>query len=154
MNTTSASLFAFLLAGWIWLAPQPAWAEEKPVFSEGGASEMPATSAADEEKKQATPQAKPSAGPVYRDEKVTTSVDASCDNEKDADKRNLCRATHPLDKENKNRYQNKDHSDYYCSLIKNRDSQSFCYAVVNKNKLQCGLIVNPNLEKECYAKVQ
>ncbi len=75
-----------------------------------------------------------------------------CDKEKEKDKINLCRAFNPKQSDNKNRYQNKNHSNYYCSLIKNRDLQTYCYAVVGNNKVQCGLIVDADVEKECNSK--
>ena len=46
-----------------------------------------------------------------------------CEKIDDADRKNLCRATgNPTHgKEDANRFTNKDHSWYYCSLIKTRD---------------------------------
>ena len=45
------------------------------------------------------------------------------------DKRHLCLALSPI-KNPESRYKHKDHSNYYCTLILNRDSQAYCYAVV------------------------
>ena len=42
------------------------------------------------------------------------------------DERNLCLALTPIS-DPESRYKHKDHSIYYCTLILNRDSQSFCY---------------------------
>ncbi|CCQ91088.1 exported hypothetical protein [Nitrospina gracilis 3/211] len=74
----------------------------------------------------------------------------------DMDEKNLCRAFEIEKKltaeEKKNRYQNKNHSSYYCSLIRSRDKQAYCYAVVNKEQSQCGFIVNTDLEKQCNSK--
>ncbi|CAI2718772.1 hypothetical protein [Nitrospina watsonii] len=74
----------------------------------------------------------------------------------DMDEKNLCRAFEIEKKltaeEKENRYKNKNHSSYYCSLIKSRDKQTYCYAVVNKERTQCGLIVDADLEKQCNTK--
>ncbi|NIQ02721.1 MAG: hypothetical protein GWM98_22155 [Nitrospinaceae bacterium] len=79
-----------------------------------------------------------------------------CAHHKDKDQLNLCRAFEidkaKTDEQKKNRYQNKDHSTYYCSLIKNRDLQTYCYAVASKTKSQCGNIINAELEKKCNSK--
>ncbi len=80
-----------------------------------------------------------------------TSVDQKCDKVEGADAMNLCRAISPLDTENKNRYQNKDHSYYYCTLIKNKDKQLYCYAVVQEQNNLCGLIIDAGLEGKCNA---
>ncbi len=80
-----------------------------------------------------------------------TSVEQKCDAIKEADAMNLCRATSPLDTENKNRYQNKDHSYYYCTLIKHKDKQLYCYAVVREQSNLCGLIIDGELEGKCNA---
>ena len=68
------------------------------------------------------------------------------------DKRNLCLAFNPI-KNPENRFKHKDHSIYYCTLILNRDIQAYCYAVVEKNKKKCDLIVSKELEKECLSKI-
>ncbi len=84
-------------------------------------------------------------------------VEAGCGTIQELDDKNLCRAFEiektRTDEQRKNRYQNKDHSTYYCSIIKNRDKQTFCFAVVGRNKTQCGLIIDANLEKECNSKL-
>ena len=67
------------------------------------------------------------------------------------DKRHLCLALNPI-KNPENRFKHKDHSTYYCSQILNRDIQIYCYAVVEKNKKKCDLIVSRELEKECLEK--
>lgn len=67
------------------------------------------------------------------------------------DKRNLCLALTPISSP-ESRYKHKDHSSYYCTLILNRDSQSYCYAVVLGNPKTCDNIVSKGLEKECLAK--
>ena len=81
-----------------------------------------------------------------------------CVKHKDLDQLNLCRAFE-IDKaktaeQKKNRYQNKNHTTYYCSLIKDREIQKYCFAVASKSKTQCGNIVDPKLEKKCNAKVK
>ena len=67
------------------------------------------------------------------------------------DKRNLCLAVSPI-KNPESRYKHKDHSTYYCTLILNRDSQAFCYAVVLGEPKKCNLIVSGELEKECLTR--
>ena len=67
------------------------------------------------------------------------------------DQRNLCLALTPI-KNPESRYRHKDHSTYYCTLILNRDSQAYCYAVVLGNPKKCDLIVSSELEKECLVK--
>ncbi len=79
-----------------------------------------------------------------------------CADIKDADERNLCRAfeiekTRTND-QRKDRYQNKDHSGYYCSLIKNKDKYLYCLAVTNRDKIYCGNIIDADLEKQCNSK--
>ena len=81
-----------------------------------------------------------------------------CVKHKDNDKLNLCRAFE-IDKaktkeQKKNRYQNKNHSTYYCSLIKDRELQKYCFAVTTQTKSGCGNLVDPKLEKQCNAKVK
>jgi hypothetical protein len=81
-----------------------------------------------------------------------------CVKHKDLDQLNLCRAFE-IDKaktaeQKTNRYQNKNHSTYYCSLIKDRELQKYCFAVASQTKSQCGNLVDPKLEKECNAKVK
>jgi len=81
-----------------------------------------------------------------------------CAHHKGLDQLNLCRAFE-IDKaktaeQKKNRYQNKNHSTYYCSLIKNRDLQKFCFAVAGQTKSGCGNIIDAKLEKECNAKIK
>jgi hypothetical protein len=81
--------------------------------------------------------------------------ETDCQEEKDSDRRNLCLAKindraegNPLDKD---RYRNKDHSSYYCTLIRSRDLQNYCYAVIEKNSKKCELLGNAELEKQCKA---
>jgi len=79
--------------------------------------------------------------------------ETDCNNEKDSDKRNFCLAKindraegNPLEKD---RYRNKDHSAYYCTLIQSRDTQNYCYAMIEKNSKKCELLSSVALEKEC-----
>ena len=67
------------------------------------------------------------------------------------DKRHLCLALSPI-KNPDSRYAHKDHSNYYCTLILNRDSQTYCYAVVTGDPKKCNNIVSAELEKECLEK--
>jgi len=67
------------------------------------------------------------------------------------DQRNLCLALTPII-DPQSRYKHKDHSTYYCTLILNRDSQTYCYAVVLGDPKKCNNIVSAGLEKECLAK--
>ena len=67
------------------------------------------------------------------------------------DKRHLCLALSPI-KNPESRYKHKDHSNYYCTLILNRDSQAYCYAVVTGDPKQCNNIVSSELEKLCLKK--
>lgn len=81
-----------------------------------------------------------------------------CAKHKDLDQLNLCRAFE-IDKaktkeQKKNRYQNKNHTTYYCSLIKDRELQKYCFAVATQTKSGCGNLVDPKLEKKCNAKVK
>jgi len=81
-----------------------------------------------------------------------------CAKHKDLDQLNLCRAFE-IDKaktneQKKNRYQNKNHTTYYCSLIKDREIQKYCFAVASQTKSQCGNLVDPKLEKKCNSKVK
>ena len=81
-----------------------------------------------------------------------------CVKHKDLDQLNLCRAFE-IDKaktkeQKKNRYQNKNHTTYYCSLIKNRELQKYCFAVATQTKSGCGNLVDPKLEKQCNARVK
>ena len=69
------------------------------------------------------------------------------------DKRHLCLALSPI-KNPENRFLHKDHSNYYCTLILNRDSQSYCYAVVTGDPKKCNNIVSSELEKECLEKAK
>jgi hypothetical protein len=84
--------------------------------------------------------------------------ETDCSSEKNSDKRNLCLAKindraegNPLEK---NRYRNKDHSAYYCTLIRSRDLQNYCYAVIEHNSKKCELLSSVALEKECKADVK
>jgi hypothetical protein len=51
-----------------------------------------------------------------------------CDKIGDDDRKNICRATSNPNhgKKDVNRFTNKDHSWYYCSLVKGRDLQNLC----------------------------
>jgi len=81
-----------------------------------------------------------------------------CGDIKDLDKLNLCRAFEidkaKTEEQKKNRYRNKNHSTYYCSLIKSRDLQTYCFALAGSNKSQCGLIIDEKLEKDCNEKIK
>ena len=74
-----------------------------------------------------------------------------CDGINNADRRNLCLAVpkSDIDPNVSLGYKRKDHSNYYCTLIRNRDLQTLCWAVVGPNKSKCGLIVDKKLEEEC-----
>ena len=81
-----------------------------------------------------------------------------CAQHKDKDQLNLCRAFE-IDKaktkdQKKNRYQNKNHTTYYCSLIKARDLQNYCFAVTTQTKSGCANLVDSKLEKECNSKIK
>ena len=81
-----------------------------------------------------------------------------CVKHKDLDQLNLCRAFE-IDKaktkeQKKNRYQNKNHTTYYCSLIKDRELKNYCFAVATQTKSSCANIVDSKLEKKCNAKVK
>lgn len=77
-----------------------------------------------------------------------------CDKISDSDRKNLCRATSNPNhgKKDVNRFTNKDHSWYYCTLIKKRDLQNLCVAVVDSNKAQCDLIGSRKIEEECLSR--
>ena len=81
-----------------------------------------------------------------------------CAQHKEMDQLNLCRAFE-IDKaktkeQKKNRYQNKNHSSYYCSLIKDRELQKYCFAVAAQTKSGCANLVDPKLEAECNSKIK
>ncbi len=81
-----------------------------------------------------------------------------CAQHKDLDQLNLCRAFE-IDKaktaeQKKNRYQNKNHTTYYCSLIKDRELQKYCFAVASQTKSGCANLVDPKLEKECNDRIK
>ncbi|HAX45420.1 MAG TPA: hypothetical protein DCX78_01140 [Nitrospina sp.] len=67
------------------------------------------------------------------------------------DQRHLCLALHPI-KDPTNRFMHKDHSTYYCTLILNRDSQAYCYAVLQADPKKCNNIVSKELETDCLEK--
>lgn len=77
-----------------------------------------------------------------------TANESACASVTDNDEKNLCLAKEEK-KETKTGYENKNHSTYYCSLIKNRDLQTYCFAVASSNKGMCDLIVNEKLIQEC-----
>lgn len=74
----------------------------------------------------------------------------ACADVTDPDRKNLC-LVKSADKDKKFGYENKDHRNYYCSLVKDRDLQTMCYAIVSGKMGSCDLIVNPDVEKECKA---
>jgi hypothetical protein len=81
-----------------------------------------------------------------------------CAQHKDLDQLNLCRAFE-IDKaktadQKKNRYQNKNHTTYYCSLIKDRELKNYCFAVTTQTRSGCANIVDAKLEKKCNAKIK
>ncbi len=81
-----------------------------------------------------------------------------CAKHKDLDQLNLCRAFE-IDKaktkeQKKNRYQNKNHTTYYCSLIKDRELKNYCFAVATQTKSSCANIVDAQLEKKCNARIK
>ena len=73
-----------------------------------------------------------------------------CDDIADLDDRHLCLATQKTEGKTFG-YSNKDHSSYYCSLVKSRDKKNYCYAVTKKTSSMCGLIVDKKLEDKCKA---
>jgi hypothetical protein len=81
---------------------------------------------------------------------ATPAKTSDCTKMADADDKNLC-LSKSKDEDKAYGYTNKDHSHYYCTLIKNRDKQNFCYALANTNLNMCGLIVEKKLEDECNA---
>ena len=68
-----------------------------------------------------------------------------CDEKADLDDRYLCLATTKTEGKGYG-YSNKNHSSYYCSLVKSRDKQNYCNAVTTKTSSMCGLIVDKKLE--------
>jgi hypothetical protein len=63
----------------------------------------------------------------------------------------LSLALHPI-KNPENRYRDKDHSSYYCSLMeyqKDRDMANFCSAVVKGDATICANIGSVELDKTC-----
>ena len=66
------------------------------------------------------------------------------------DDRNLCLALNPI-KNPEDRYKHKDHSTYYCSLIRSRDKMNYCNAVVQGEPRHCENVINKELEKKCLA---
>ena len=97
-------------------------------------------------------------------EAVETPEPAVCDTEtkearsgRDAkatakqDDRNLCLALHPI-KNPEDRYKHKDHSTYYCSLIRSRDKMIYCNAVVQGDSSNCENVVDAKLAKLCMEK--
>ena len=81
--------------------------------------------------------------------------ETKCDSVKDADRRNLClaipKAVDIDPSEMSFGYKRKDHSNYYCTLIRNRDLQNLCWAVVGPNPSKCDLVIDKKLEDECKA---
>ena len=75
---------------------------------------------------------------------------SECMKIKNSDDKNQC-LSRSKDEDKAYGYTNKDHSHYYCTLIKNRDKQNFCYALANTNPNMCSLIVDKKLEDECNA---
>ncbi len=81
-----------------------------------------------------------------------------CEQHKDLDELNLCRAFE-IDKaktseQKKNRYQNKNHTTYYCSLIKKRELKNYCFAVTTQTRSGCANIVDAELERKCNAMIK
>jgi len=78
---------------------------------------------------------------------------SKCDEVKDSDRRNICLSQindrGEGNSRDKNRYQNKDHSSYYCTLVKKRDYKNMCHAILEQNKAKCDLIGDRAIEKEC-----
>lgn len=76
-----------------------------------------------------------------------------CDEVKDADRRNLCLAVPKgdVDPAVSFGYKRKDHTSYYCTLIRNLDLQNLCWAIIGPNKSKCNLIIDKKLEEECNA---
>ena len=66
------------------------------------------------------------------------------------DDRNLCLALNPI-KNPEDRYKHKDHSTYYCSLIRNRDKMNYCNALVQGEPRHCENVIDAKLEKKCLA---
>jgi len=92
------------------------------------------------------------------DPKADPKAGDPCAQHKDLDQLNLCRAFE-IDKaksaeQKKNRYQNKNHTTYYCSLIKDRELKNYCFAVATQTRSGCANIVDPKLEKACNAKIK
>ena len=77
-------------------------------------------------------------------------AEGDCASITNPDRQNLCHIK-SADKDKKFGYENKDHRNYYCSLVKDRDLQTMCYAIVSGKIASCDLIVNPDIEKECKA---
>ncbi len=81
-----------------------------------------------------------------------------CAQHTDKDQLNLCRAFEidkaKTAKQKTNRYRNKNHSAYYCSLIKDRELKNYCFAVSTQTKSSCANIVDPKLEKKCNANIK
>ena len=81
-----------------------------------------------------------------------------CVQHKDLDQLNLCRAFEidnaKTKAQKKNRYQNKNHTTYYCSLIKDRELQKFCFAVATQTKSGCGNLVDSKLENKCNSLIK
>ena len=73
-----------------------------------------------------------------------------CEDIADQDDRHICLATEKTEGQDIG-YSNKNHSTYYCSLVKSRDKQNYCYAITNKASSMCGSIVDKKLEDKCKA---
>ena len=75
------------------------------------------------------------------------SAKSPCEDIADQDDRHLCLATiKDADQDS-----SKNHSSYYCSLVKSRDKQNYCYAITNKTSSMCSSIVDKKLEDKCKA---
>jgi len=79
------------------------------------------------------------------------AADSKCTAIEDSDRRNLCLATSHDGQKKEFGYQKKDHRPYFCTLIKSKDLQKLCLAIVGPNKNFCALIVDKNIEAECLA---
>jgi len=81
-----------------------------------------------------------------------------CGGIEDLDKLNLCRAFEidkaKTEEQKRDRYRNKNHSTYYCSLIKDLELKKYCFAVATQTKSSCVNIVDASLEKKCNARIK
>lgn len=71
-----------------------------------------------------------------------------CASSESVDRKNLCLAKQATQQKAFG-YEVKNHGSYYCTLIKERDLQNYCYAVVGPTPSMCDSIIKPDIEKEC-----